>query len=91
MSWDKGTTGQAQNLAKDGTGRDSLTNSGTEQGTGRYQILTACSIPVPRDKIGQSRTGCSKPGKGRSKPGKGRSKTGKDVLKWENDVLKKES
>ena len=52
--------GQAQNLAKgwDGTVPD----------------FDNLSLPVPQDKMGQSRKGCSR-------TGKGRSKTEKDVLK----------
>ena len=51
-----------------------LSKSGTGQGTGQYEILTAC--PIPWDKMEQSR-------KGRSKTGKGCFKTKKDILKQE--------
>ena len=69
LSRDKGTTGQAKNLAKgrDGSGQP---KSGTERaGTAKNRDGT-------RDKTGQSR-------KGRYKTEKGCSKTGKDVLKQE--------
>ena len=49
LSWDKGTTGQAQNLAK---GRDRL---GRDE-----QDFDCLSHPVPWDKTGQSRKGRSK-------------------------------
>ena len=53
LSRDKGTIGQAQNLAKGKNG--SLSKSGTGHETGWYEILTAC--PDPQDKMGQSRKG----------------------------------
>ena len=76
LSRDKGTTGQAQNLAK---GRDRLgqpvkIRNGTQDGT--VPDFDSLSLLVPRDKTGQSRKGCSK-------TGKGRSKTEKEVLKEE--------
>ena len=69
LSRDKGTTGQAKNLAKgrDGSGQP-------KSGTGRAG--TAKNRDGTRDKTGQSR-------KGRSKTEKGCSKTEKDVLKQE--------
>ena len=76
LSRDKGTTGQAQNLAKGRDGPGQL-----KSGTGR--VRTAKIRDGTRDKTGQSRKGCSK-------TGNGCSKTGKDVLKQENDVLKQE-
>ena len=69
LSRDKGTTGQAQNLA---TGRDGPGQP--KSGTGR-----AGTVKIrdgTRDKTGQGRKGCSK-------TGKGCSKTEKDVLKQE--------
>ena len=67
LSPDKGTTGQAKNLAK---GRD---RPGQPKfGTGRAG--TAKIRDGTRDKTGQSRKGCSK-------TEKGCSKTEKDVLK----------
>ena len=69
LSWDKGTTGQAKNLAKglDGPGEPKF-------GTG--WAGTAKIWDGTRDKTGQSR-------KGRSKIEKGCYKTEKDVLKQE--------
>ena len=69
LSRDKGTTGQAKNLAKgqDGPGQPKF-------GTGR--VGTAKIRDGTRDKTGQSR-------KGHSKTGKGFSKTEKVVLKQE--------
>ena len=69
FSRDKGTMGQAKNLAKgrDGSGQP-------KSGTGRAG--TAKNRDGTRDKTGQSR-------KGRSKTEKGCSKTEKDVLKQE--------
>ena len=69
LSRDKGTTGQAKNLAKgqDGPGQPKF-------GTGRAR--TARIQNGTRDKTGQSR-------KGHSKTGKGCSKTEKNVLKQE--------
>ena len=43
LSWDKGTTGQVKILPRDGTGRDSLSKSGTGRGTG--QSLFFCQNP----------------------------------------------
>jgi hypothetical protein len=71
LSWDKGTMGQAKNLAKgqDGPGRDSQ-NSGRDRpgqaGTGR-------------DRPGQAGTGRDRPGQagtGRDRPGQPKSGTG---------------
>ena len=76
LSRDKGTTGQAKNLAKgrDGSGQP---KSDTEwAGTAKNRDGT-------RDKTGQSRKGRSKTEKGCSKTKKGCSKTEKDVLKQE--------
>ena len=56
LSWDKGTTGQAKNLAK---GRDGLGQP--KSGTGRAK--TAKNRDGMWDKTGQSRKGCSKTGK----------------------------
>ena len=69
LSWDKGTTGQAKNLAKgrDGSGQP-------KSGTGRAG--TAKNRDGTQDKTGQSRKGCSK-------TEKGCSKTENDVLKQE--------
>ena len=69
LSWDKGTMGQAKNLAKgrDGPGQPVKIRDGTRDGM--VPDFDSLSLPVPRDKTGQSR--------------KGRSKTGKDVLKQE--------
>ena len=67
--WDKLTI-----LPRDGPGQ-------LKSGMGRAR--TAKIRDGTRDKIGQSRKGCSK-------TGNGCSKTGKDVLKQENDVLKQE-
>ena len=74
LSRDKGTTGQAQNLAmgRDGPGQPKF-------GTGRAG--TAKIWDGTRDKTGQSR-------KGRSKTGKRCSKTENDVLKQKKGVLK---
>ena len=64
---DKGTMGQAQNLAKgwDGLGQPVKIRDGTREGT--VTDFDSLSLPVPRDKTGQSR--------------KGRYQTEKDVLK----------
>ena len=69
LSWDKGTTEQAQNLAKgqDGPGQPVKIRNGTWDGM--VQDFDSLSCPVLRDKTGQSR--------------KGRSKSEKDVLKQE--------
>ena len=69
LSRDKGTTGQAQNLAKGraGPGQPVKFRDGTRDGT--VQDFDSLSCPVPRNKMGQSR--------------KGRSKTEKDILKQE--------
>ena len=76
LSRDKGTTGQAKNLAK-GWDRPGQPKFGTGRaGTAKIRDGT-------RDKTGQSR-------KGRSKTGKRCSKTENDVLKQEKDVLKQE-
>ena len=77
LSRDKGTAGQAQNLA---TGRDGPGEP--KFGTGRAG--TAKIRAGTRDKTRQSR-------RGRSKIGKQCSKTEKVVLKQENDVLKQEN
>ena len=76
MSRDKGTTGQAQNLAKGRDGPGQLKSGTGRAGTAKIRDGT-------RDKTGQSQKGCSK-------TGNGCSKTGNDVLKQENDVLKQE-
>ena len=67
LSRDKGTTGQAQNLAKGREGPGQL-----KSGTGWAR--TAKIRDGTQDKTGQSRKGCSK-------TGNGCSKTEKDVLK----------
>ena len=71
LSRDKGTTGQAQNLAKgrDGPGQPKF-------GTGRARIVKIRD--GTRDKTGQSR-------KGRSKTGKQSSKTGFLLLPLSRD------
>ena len=69
LSWDKGTTRQAQNLAKGREGPGQL-----KSGTGWAR--TAKIRDGTQDKTGQSRKGCSK-------TEKGCSKTEKDVLKQE--------
>ena len=69
LSRDKGTTGQAKNLAK---GQDVLGQPKSEMG----RVGTAKNRDGTRDKTGQSRKGCSK-------TEKGCSKTEKDVLKQE--------
>ena len=76
LSHDKGTTGQAQNLAKGREGPGQL-----KSGTGWAR--TAKIRDGTQDKTGQSRKGCSK-------TGNGCSKTEKDVLNQEYDVLKQE-
>ena len=80
LSWDKGTTGQAQNLAKgqDVPGQPVIIWDGTRDGT--VPDFDSLSFPVLWDKTGQRR-------KGRSKTRKGHSKTEKDVLKQEMIVL----
>ena len=74
LSRDKGTTEQAQNLAK---GRDGLRLPVKIQeglGTRQYEYeIFSLSRPILQDETGQSR-------KGRSKTGKGRSKTRKRRL-----------
>ena len=76
LSRDKGTTGQAQNLAKgwDGPGQPVKIQDRTRDGT--VQDFDSLPRLVLWDKTGQSR--------------KGLSKTGKDVLKQEKDFLKLE-
>ena len=66
LSWDKGTTGQAQNLAKGRDGPGQLKSGMGQAGTAKIWDGT-------RDKTGQSRKGCSK-------TGNVCSKTEKDVL-----------
>ena len=82
LSWDKGTTGQAQNLAKGLEGPEQPVK--IQDGIWDFDSL---SLPVQRDKTGESRRGCSKAGKGRIKNRKGHSNTGKYVLKQANEVL----
>ena len=67
LSWDKGTMGQAQNLAKgwDGPGQPVKIQDRTRDKT--VPDFDSLSRTIPRDKTGQSR--------------KGRFKTGKDVLR----------
>ena len=79
--WDKGTMGQAQNLAKgwDGPGQPVKIRYG--MGDRRVRYFYSC--PVPRDKTEQSRKGNSKTGKGRSKTGC--SKTGFLLLPLSGD------
>ena len=74
MSRDKGTTGQAKNLAKGRNGPVQLKFGTGWAGTAKIQDGT-------RDKTGQSRKGCSKTGKGCSKTEKRCSKLRKDALK----------
>ena len=76
LSRDKGTMGQAQNLTKgqDGLGKHVKIQNGMWDR--RVQDFDSLSHPVPRDKTGQSRKGCSI-------TGKGCSKTKKEVLKQE--------
>ena len=75
LSWDRGTTGHAQNLAKgrDRTGQPVKTQDRMWDGT--VQDFDRLFHPVSWDKTGQSRKGCSKTGKGHSKNRKGHSKT----------------
>jgi hypothetical protein len=82
LSLDKGTTVQAENLAKgqDGLGQPVKIRDGMRNGTVRD--FDSCPIPS-RDKTRQSRKGRSKTGEGRSKTGKGRSKTGEGRSKTE--------
>ena len=75
LSWDKGTTGQAQNLAK---GRDETACQNPERGMGRYEILTA----VPSRPTGQNGT------EDILIQEMDILKQKKDVLKQEKDVLK---
>ena len=83
MSRDKGTTGQAKNLAK---GRDGPGQPKFETG----RAGTAKIQDGMRDKMGQSRKGCCKKGKQCSKTENVVLKLEKDVLKQANDVQKQE-
>ena len=74
LSRDKGTMGQAQNLAKGRDGPGQLKSGTGRAGTAKIRDGT-------RDKTGQSRKGCSK-------TGNGCSKTGKDVLKQDTGTRK---
>ena len=88
-----GTAGQAKKICPGTKGqgdrssfivprqRDNGTSPESSHRRGRAR--TAKIRDGTRDKMGQSRKGCSK-------TGNGCSKTGKDVLKQENDVLKQE-
>ena len=71
LSRDKGTTVQAQNLAKgqDGPGQPVKIRDRTRDRIrdGTVPDFDSLSRPVPQDKTGQSRKGHSKTGKGRSK------------------------
>ena len=71
--------GQVQNLAieRNGLGQPVKIQDGTREGT--VPDFDSLSLPVPRDKTGQSR-------KRHSKTRKGRSKTEKEVLKQEKAV-----
>ena len=77
--WDKGTTEQAQKLAKrwGGLGQPVKIREGT------IPDFDSLSLPVPREKMEKSRRGLPK-------KGIGLFKTGKDGLKQENDALKLE-
>ena len=83
LSRDKGTTGQAPNLA---TGRDGPGQPKFEKG----RAGTPKTRDGTRDKTGQSTKGCSKTGKRCSKTENIVLKQEKDVLKQENDVQKQQ-
>ena len=76
LSRDKGTTGQAQNLAKGRNGPRQPVKIRDRTQDGTVPDFDSLSSPFSWDKTGQRR--------------KGHSKTGKRRFKTENDVLKQE-
>ena len=75
-------------MGRDGTGQDSLSQSGT--GCGTVREFGDLSCPVLQDKTGQSQKGRSKTEKRCSKTENVVLRQEKDVLKQKNDVLKQE-